>query len=229
MKVINQTLDQLKPHAAGNWHRAINALMSHAVAAGMLTANPATNVKPPKAKSIKHASWSAAEMAQYEATHPIGTKARLAFALARYTGAARSDIARLGPAHIVNGEIVIARQKTKVTVTIPLLPELKAVIEATPITGMSTFLVTKTGKAFAPGTLSDKFRRWCDQAGLPPQYTLHGLRHAMGDTIATHGGSPSEVAAVLGHSNVQTALHYMQEADRKRMARNAMARLKENG
>jgi integrase len=147
----------------------------------------------------------------------------------RRPGAARSDIARLGSAHIVNGEIVIARQKTKVTATIPLLPELKAVIEATPITGMTTFLITKTGKAFAPVKLSEQFRRWCDQAGLPPQYTLHGLRHAMGDTLATQGASPSEVAAVLGHSNVQTALYYMQEADRKRMARNAMARLKENG
>jgi hypothetical protein len=106
-KTIAQALEGLKPHAAYNWYQVINALMGYAVGAGMITTNPAANLKPPGAKSIKHKSWSAAEMAQYEAAHPIGTKARLAYALARYTGAGRADIARLGPVHIINGEIVL--------------------------------------------------------------------------------------------------------------------------
>jgi integrase len=164
-------------------------------------------------------------MAQFEVQHPIGTKARLAFALARYTGLGRSEIAAVGPQHVVDGEIVIVGQKTGVGARITMHPELRAVIEATPLTGLAAFLVNKAGRPFTPTSLSDLFRAWCDEAGLPEQYTLHGLRHAMGDALAESGSNPNEVASVLGHASVRSALHYTPGADRKAMARSAMARL----
>jgi integrase len=40
--------------------------------------------------------WTDEEVAQFEAAHPIGTTARLAFALLRYTGVRRSDVVKLG-------------------------------------------------------------------------------------------------------------------------------------
>jgi integrase len=94
----------------------------------------------------------------------------------------------------------------------------------TPI-GLTTFLITKTGKPYAPNDLSEQFREWCDEAGIPPQYSLHGLRHAMGDNLAENDATPNEVAAVLGHASVRSALHYTQGADRKKLARKAMARV----
>ena len=42
-------------------------------------------------------AWSDSDAARYEARHPIGTKARLAFDLLLYTGVRRSDVVRLGP------------------------------------------------------------------------------------------------------------------------------------
>jgi hypothetical protein len=47
----------------------------------------------------------------------------------------------------------------------------------------------------------------------------------MGDMLAEHGASPSEIAAVLAHASAMTAIHYTQGADRKKMARNAMTRV----
>jgi integrase len=131
----------------------------------------------------------------------------------------------LGPQHVVDGEIVITRKKTDTPATITVLPELQAIIEATPLTGLTTFLITKSGRKYEPNDLSDQFRKWCDEAGLPPQYTLHGLRHAMGDALAERDATPNEIASVLAHKDVRSALHYTQEASRKKMARKAMARL----
>jgi integrase len=209
----------LQPHAARKTFKALRRFLRHA------KHDVTRGITPPKAKSNKHASWPTEVMAQYEAHHPIGSKARLAFALARYTGAARSEIARLGPQHIVAGEFTIARKKTGVPSTITLHPELRAILEATPLTGLATFLVNTIGNAYAPNDLSIQFRKWCDEAGLPPQYTLHGLRHSMGDALAQLGANPNEIASVLGHADVRTALHYTQGADRKRMGRKAIARL----
>ncbi len=212
-------LESLRPHAARNHLKALRGLLQHA------KHDVTRGIKAPKAKSIKHLSWPAEMMAQYEAHHPIGSKPRLAFALARHTGAGRSEIARLGPQHIVDDEITIARQKTGVTATITMHPELCAVIKATTPIGLSTFLITKTGKPYAPNDLSDEFRQWCDQAGIPAEYTLHGLRHSMGDKLAENDATPNEIASVLGHAGARSALHYTQGADRKRMARKAMARV----
>jgi integrase len=165
-------------------------------------------------------------IAKYEAHHAIGTKARLCFALGKYTGAGRTEITRIGPQHIGDGEIIIPpRQKTGVPATLPLHPELRAIIEATPLIGTKSFLGTSAGKPYLPNNLSDRFRVWCSEAEIPKQYSLHGLRHAMGDLLAELGASPNEIAAVLAHGSVKSALHYTQGADRKRMARNTMARV----
>lgn len=183
------------------------------------------------AKSNKHPSWPPEAIELYEAKHAVGTKARLCFALAKCTGAGRTELTRVGPHHVsvtAIGEDQIAlpaRQKTGVDAIIPLDPELKAIIEATPITGFSTFLVTKPGKSYSPNDLSDQFREWCDDAEVPKELTLHGLRHTMGDRLAENEATPHEIASVLAHKSIKSALHYTQGADRKRMARKGMSRI----
>jgi integrase len=42
-------------------------------------------------------AWTEPDAVRYEARHPIGTKARLAFDLLLYTGVRRSDVVKLGP------------------------------------------------------------------------------------------------------------------------------------
>src|SRR5262249_8586621 len=111
-----------------------------------------------------------------------------------------------------------------VPATVTIHPELRAVLDATPVTGFATFLVTKSGKPFAPNDLSEQFRQWCNEAGLPSHLSLHGLRHTVGDELAESGSSPNRIAAVLGHAGAKSALHYTQGADRKRMSRKAMQR-----
>jgi integrase len=218
---VETYLDKLKPHAARNHLKALRGLLQHAkhdVTAGMKR----------KAKSKKWTSWPEEWCTRFEERHPIGSKARLCYALARYTGASTSDIARMGPRHVPHDEIVIGRKKTGVEAVVVLHPELQRTLDATPVTGFSTFLITKSGKTYRPTDLSEQFRKWCDEAGLPdgPRgAVIHGLRHRMGDKLAETGSTPSETASVLGHASARSALHYMQGADRKRMARKAMRRL----
>lgn len=217
---VTAYLQTMKPQPARNHVKALRGWLRHA------NHDVTRNIKLPTAKSTKRRSWPPEEQAKYEARYAIGTMARLAFALANYTGAGRTEISRIGRHHLVDGEIAIpARQKTGVPTTIPLHPELKAIIEATPITGFSTLLVNRAGKAFTPDALSDQFREWCNEAGVAKDLSLHGLRHAMGDALAETGANANEIASVLAHASVRSALHYTQGADRKLMAGNAMRRL----
>jgi integrase len=210
---------KLRPHARVNTFKALRGWLRH------VQHDVTKAIDTPTAKSTKHHSWLPEEIAAYERHHAIGTKARLAFALARFTGAGRAEIASMGPANIKGGVITIVRQKTGVEATIPVHPELARVLEATPVTGLATFLVTARGRPYNATALSNQFRDWCDQVNLPARCHLHGLRHAMGDALAGAGSTIFEIAAVLGHASPRTTAHYTQGADRKRMAGKAIKRL----
>ena len=79
-------------------------------------------------------------------------------------------------------------------IDIPLHPELARTILATALVGHETFLVTDFGKPFTAAGFGNKFRHWCDQAGLR-HCSAHGLRKAMASRLAEHGATPHEIMA----------------------------------
>jgi hypothetical protein len=89
-KFIHALLDDMEPFAARNWLKAIRALMTHCKAHSLIEQDPTQGIKLPTVKSDGHHTWTDAEIAQFEAHHPIGSKARLAFALLLYTAQRRS-------------------------------------------------------------------------------------------------------------------------------------------
>ena len=89
-----------KPEAANQFRKVLRAMMKHAVEIGLRADDPTRDVRSIRVKSEGFHSWSDAEIAQFEKRHPIGSRARLAFALLLYTGQRRSDIVRLGRQHV---------------------------------------------------------------------------------------------------------------------------------
>ncbi len=94
---------------------------------------------------------------------------------------------------------------------------------ATP-TGHLTLLVTKTGKSYAPNDLSEQFRKWCDDAGLPADCHFHGLRKTALTQLADAGCTVHQLAAVGGHASLKMVEHYTKRADQARLAREAFAK-----
>jgi len=170
-------LGRKKPFAARNWLKTLRGLMQFAVATGRIDTDPTQGIKPPKARPGEIHSWTDEEIAQYEATHAIGTRPRLALALLLFTAQRRGDIVRLGPQHIRNGELTVRQEKTGVTLTLPVRAELAAILAATAGDHLS-FLVAANGKPFSPAGFGNIFREWCQQAGLPDRCSAHGLRKA---------------------------------------------------
>ena len=145
---IALVLGTKKPHAARNWFKAIRALCQFAVSVEMIAADPTQSIKLPKVKTEHRRPWTDAEIEQYGRTHLIGSKARLALALGLYTIQRLGDVRRMGPQHIRDGEITVRQSKTGTALTLPVLPQLQAIIEATPCEHM-TFLVTKSGRPYS--------------------------------------------------------------------------------
>jgi site-specific recombinase XerD len=121
-----------KPDSANGLRKVLRAMMAHAVEIEMRKDDPTRDVKPIKVKSGGYHSWSEAEIAQFEARHAIGSKARLAFALLLYTGQRRSDIVTMGRQHIRSGFIHVRQQKTGAELDIPIMPELVPIVGGPP-------------------------------------------------------------------------------------------------
>jgi integrase len=212
------------PGEALNFLVAIRALMRHAITAGLRADDPTIGVRAPKYRSAGFYTWTEEDIAAFEARHPKGTQARLAFALLLYTAQRRADVVRMGRQHVREGLLSVTQAKTGTTLAIPLHPELRAVLEATPAENMS-FLVTREGKPFHPDAFSHWFKRKCTEAGLPARAAAHGLRKAACRRLAELGCSANVIAAISGHSTLREVSRYTAAADQVRLARQGIEAL----
>jgi integrase len=188
--------------------------------------NPVRKVKYPKPRPHGgHHTWTDAEIGKFELRHPVGSKAHLALALLLFTGLRASDVVRLGPKHVDGEEITITlyknRNRAPKTLTLPILPDLRMVLDASTL-GAETFLLTEHGKPFSTAkSFGNRFREWCDQAGLP-QCTAHGLRKAGATIVAERGGTTDQLKAIFAWSTHKEPDLYTKTANTKRLAADAM-------
>jgi integrase len=121
-----------KPGAANNRKKYLSAMFGWAVRQRIMRANPARDAERASYATDGFHTWTVDEVRQFEARHPIGTKARLALALLLFTGARRGDMVTFGRQHVKDGVLRYVPRKTRhkrVTVSEkPLLPELADVI-----------------------------------------------------------------------------------------------------
>ncbi|WP_343070138.1 site-specific integrase [Aminobacter carboxidus] len=185
-------------------------------------------------------SWSIEEVRQYEAKHPIGTKARLALALLLFTMQRRSDVILFGKQHVrINPDpqedefertLVFTqfkgRKRNPVTLDVPVIPHLWEIVEKSPI-GDLTFLVTAFGRGFTSAGFGNKMRQWCDEAKLP-QCSAHGLRKAGLSVLAELGCSTKQIMSISGHQTEKEVTRYTRSADQKKLATAAMTKLARN-
>ena len=224
-----------KPDSANGLRKVLREMMKVAVKLEWRDNDPTLGVK--KIKSKKKGGfprWTDAEVATFERRHAVGTKARLAMALGLYTGQARQDVVLMGEQHvtreydrqqdrdveILNWVRKKTEDKTGLELAIPLHPELRHIIGATPSNNL-TFLVTEFGAPFTAAGFGNWFRDRCNEAGLPHR-SFHGLRKAAATRLIDAACDVVEAAAITGHASLKELQIYIETRDRKMAARRAM-------
>jgi integrase len=212
------------PSVANKRVKMLRYVFKWGMEAEYVSSNPASVVGLIRTSTEGHHAWTMEELEQFELQHPIGTKARLALDLFMYTGARRSDVVRFGRQHVRQGWLRFTQFKTKTAVELPILPALQRTIDASP-TGHLTFLVTGQGKPFTAAGFGNRFREWCNEAGLP-QCSAHGLRKAAAVRAAENGATTHQLMAMFGWLNLSEADRYTKAAQRKKLAGAALVLLK---
>lgn len=210
------------PHQARHFVTALRGLFRWALDAGLVGSDPTLGVGTKKPKSNGFPVWTDDEITRFERRWPRGTRERVMFDIFLYTGLRRGDAARLGRQHVRDGIITLDTEKTGVRVTLPVLPELQATLDAGP-TGDLAFIATASGNPMAKESVGTLFREACLAAGV--RKSAHGLRKAAATNAANHGATVAQLEAIFGWEGGRMASLYTRSANRKFLAASAMSKL----
>lgn len=210
------------PFAAKTFLKALRGLFRWAAENSFIERDPTEGVRIPLPRTEGFHSWTEDEIAQFEARWPIGTRERLALTILLYTGLRRGDAVRLGRQHIKDGIITLRAGKTGTQIIIPVLPELAAIINASR-TGDLAFIAGKLGRPMTKEFFGNWFRGACQAAGVPG--SAHGLRKAGATRAAENGATVAQLEAIYGWTGGKMASLYTRQADRAKLAREAMGKL----
>lgn len=215
-----------RPAARNRRLRLLRTLMGHArKVMKLIRTDPTAGIDRIRERNRGFRSWEAEHLAAYRARHHTGTVARLALELLLNVGQRRGDTAKMGRQHMSGGCIRLKQSKTGQAVDVPILPELAAELAHVPA-GQMTFLLAASGKPHTSNGFYQWFKDRCGEVpGLPADLAPHGLRKACGNRLADAGCSATDIMAVLGHRTLSEAQKYVAEADRRRGAERAMARV----
>jgi integrase len=163
------------------------------------------------------------EVAQFEAVHPAGSKARLALYLLLHTAQRKSDVAKMGWQHVKGDTIAVRQQKTGTSLRIPMLPELAGALASLPRNNL-TLMLTERGTPFTSGGFGMWFRKRCDEAGLR-HCSAHGLRKLAATRLSNAGCTPDQIRAITGHKTLSEVSNYTRARDQELLARQAIDKL----
>jgi integrase len=227
------------PTSQKGWLKTLRHWIAFAIDQGDCKNDPTVGIKTTKpVKSSGYLTWGDAEIEQYRERHKIGTMARLALELMLNIAARRHDAHLIGRQHLRDGCLSWRPSKTSQStgklLTIPVMPELQAALDAMPSTDALTFLLTEYGRPFkSAAAFGGKFADWCKAAGLKPvlcddgkvrSYRAHGLRKAACMQLAHAGCTAPEIMAISGHATLSEAQKYIVAVEQARMAETAMAK-----
>jgi integrase len=224
------------PAAANTMIKVLRQLFRFAVRYDLHDSNPAGQVEYLAVNPEGYHSWTLDEIKAYERTHPVGSMARLAVALALYTGQRRSDLVRFGWNDVHEDRdgvlwLIFTQQKGRnqhpISLEIPVIPDLQRFLAADGV-GDTTFLVNDYGRSFTVAGFGNRFRKWCDAAGLP-NCSVHGLRKAAAARLAELGCSEFEIMSITGHQTSKEVTRYTKGASQKLRAASALQKLTKAG
>ena len=217
------------PGAADNLVKAVRAMYAWALERHICDANPATGIGKINLQSNGAIPWTVDDLNAYRKIHHEGTTAHLCLTIFMFTACRISDAVLLGRSNEferagVRGLGWQPKKKGSAKVEIPMLPPLYKATRAATVQG-STYLLTEYGKPFeSPEGLRNRFRKWCDEAGLRNR-TSHGIRKAAGNLLAQAGCTQYQIMSIHGHTQAKTSEVYTKGVERWKLASDAMRTL----
>jgi integrase len=174
-----------------------------------------------------HRPWEEFEIVEFREKWPSGVRNRVAFEVYLNGGQRTSDVVKMRRDHYRDGEIYVGQTKTGEEVWIPVLDDLKPILDAWLASLPADepyFFPSQKGGHIGVGEMEKTMRRAMTAAGLPESRTLHGLRYTFAVRAIEFGVDHSSIEAIVGHRTLAMAIKY---TEKRRKARFVARQLNE--
>lgn len=212
------------PRAAHLLVQAASRLYEFGIDRGLVDANPARKIKR-LARSRMHRAWDAADWSWLLASSPpwwLLTACMLGGTLA----IRREDVTSLDWSGYVAGIVHYRAGKNGEEMWLVAPPALARHLEETLTRqgGVATGPIVRddSGRRITPSRLSHTLRAHCLAHGRDAELHFHGLRHMAAGALAEAKCTEAEIAAVTGHRSPTMVAHYTRQANRRRLASQAL-------
>lgn len=196
-----------------------------------LVSNLAKAVKPFRKHSDGHHPITPAEIEQFIRHHGPNSRAVYAIAFLMFTGIRVSDLAAIGPQHRRGDQFHLRlfknRNRAPVDIVIPIHPTLEDVMSRHPIRGLN-YILCEYGRPYSVKGLGNRVSKWFSQAGLE-HCTSHSVRKGLATDQAHNEATDSQLDAMFGWKDGKTSKIYTRHAERARLARQAVIKIKWDG
>lgn len=214
------------PAQARNFLDAMRGLFRWALQAQHVRHDPTAGVEnPARPKTGGFPAWTEDDVDRYQRRWPLGTRQRVWLDVLLYTGLRRGDAVCLGRQHVRDGVATLATEKSRgdVVVTIPILPVLQTTLDAGPCADLA-FICGERGEPLTKESFGNLFGEACRSAGLRNR-SAHGVRKIGATRAANNGATVAQLEAIFGWRGGGMASLYTRQADRARLAKEAMEKL----
>ncbi|MGE0024833.1 MAG: tyrosine-type recombinase/integrase [Hyphomicrobium sp.] len=207
--------------AADFWVSVVARCFRIGVDLGYVEVNPAEKIERINdAEEFKR--WPAEARAAFETSSPP-PHVMTAYMIGLWTAQSLGDVLHLARPIYDGRGFNVRRRKTERSGYIPAFSLLKAYLDKLPKSGV-LFVTKADGARWTERAFSEEFRAWLDGLGLHDLH-FHGLRKTTSAALAEAGASPHEIASITLHATIEMVEHYTKEADQRRMAHSAIAKL----
>lgn len=135
---------------------------------------------------------------------------RDAFLFSCFTGLRRSDVKNLKWGNVVDGNLKLTMQKTNKKLDNPLSEDALEILNSRITQNVIPLPDAKIFKLPSNSDLNIKLKEWVKAAEIKKHITYHASRHTYG-CLCIRNGIPVEVLKdLMGHSNIQTTMRYVQ-------------------
>lgn len=220
VRIRDKALESKGWYFANQLKTTLSMLFSWAVERGLMTDNPAKQVrkiKRPKGLAQKNRPWTAQERETVLNNCLPHEKPIIATML--YIGLDPCDAVVLPKNRYKDGAFDFSRQKTGNAVWVPAPKALKNILDEMPAHNAITFFANSLGKPWTKSGLDSiwhKKKKALEAAGqIEPGLTLKGLRHTRATMLREMGATDRDVADALGQESESMGRHYSKNANIK--------------
>lgn len=207
----------------------VHSLFDFAEMSQIVQLHEKPNLRKMKLKTGRYATWEPESIEKFLSDDQMPEFVRVGFLIGFYTGQRIGDVLAMEWSHLQGNVIAVTQMKTSKRVWVACHPHLRAILDVERARNPNgRWMVDVNHDTVGGGysTFTAQFHKAKVRQGLSGRnFPFHGLRKTAACMLYEAGCTIAQIKSVTGHSSLAMVERYIEEAEMRRLAEEAMRKI----